>query len=185
MFERFTAAARDAVLDAQQQAAQLRHTEIGAEHLLLAVLDQDTAGSRVLHSLGVDRAAVAVRVPAREVLDAQALQTLGIDMDEVRGRIEAAFGTGSLGTEPTRGRWFRRSAGLRHIPFTRAAKKALEGTLREAIALGQRHIGTEHLVLGLLADPDGIARQILAGTGVNPDQQVVRTAVLREQDRAA
>lgn len=185
MFERFTSAARDAVMDAQQQAAQLRHTEIGAEHLLLAVLDKDTAGSRVLHSLGVNRAAVAARVPAREVLDAQALQTLGIDMDEVRRRIEAAFGTGSLGTEPTHRRWFRRSAGPSHIPFTRAAKKALEGALREAIALGHRRIGTEHLVLGLMRDPDGIARQILAATGVNPDQQVVRAAVLRELDPAA
>lgn len=179
MFERFTAAARQAVVDAQQQAALLRHTEIGAEHLLLAVLERDSPGARVLRELGADRAAVAAQVPARDVADAAALEAVGIDLAEVRRRVEDTFGPGSLGAEPVRRGWFRRGR-VRHIPFTRPAKKALESALREAIGLGHRHIGTEHLVLGLLAEPTGVARRILARTGVDPAQEEVRAAVLRE-----
>lgn len=179
MFERFTAAARETVVDAQQQAATLRHTQIGAEHLLLAVLAHDTPGSRVLRTLGVDRAAVVAQVPAREVTDAKALEALGIDLTEVRRRIEDAFGPGSLAGAPERRGWFGRRR-LRHIPFTPAAKKALEQSLREAVALGHRYIGTEHLVLGLLAADDGAARSILARTGVTVPQPEVRAAVLRE-----
>lgn len=179
MFERFTTAARDAVVGAQQEAARLRHTEIGAEHLLLAVLARDTPGSRVLRTLGVDRAAVQAQVPGRDVADAAALRALGIDMDEVRRRVEDAFGPGSLTGEPARRGWFGRRR-LRHIPFTSAAKKALEHSLREAVGLGHRYIGTEHLVLGLLADDDGVARAVLARTGVTPTQEEVRAAVLRE-----
>lgn len=179
MFERFTAEARQAVIDAQEAAARLRHTQIGAEHLLLAVLERDSTGSRVLRGVGVERAAVIAQVPPRDVVDAAALEALGIDLREVHRRVEETFGPGSLGAEPPRRRWLRRSRG-RHIPFTRAAKKALETSLREAIGLGHRYIGTEHLVLGMLAEPDGVARQILARTGVRPAQEELRAAVLTE-----
>ncbi len=179
MFERFTAAARQAVVDAQQEAARLRHTEIGAEHLLLAVLTRDSAGSRVLRELGVDHAAVAAAVPARDVQDADALRSLGIDLEAVRSRVEAAFGAGALAPSPRTG-WWRRS---RHVPFTGTAKRALENSLREALALRHRSIGTEHLVLGLLADPAGPARTILAGLGVTPPQEDVRAAVRTALDR--
>jgi ATP-dependent Clp protease ATP-binding subunit ClpA len=180
MFERFTAAARQAVVDAQQEAARLRHTEIGAEHLLLAVLARDTAGARVLRGFGVDHATVAAAVPARDVVDAHALQSLGIDLDAVRSRVEAAFGQGALAEQPRRGRWRRWP---RHIPLTRAAKKALEGSLREAVALGHRSIGTEHLALGLLADEAGPARTLLASAGITPTQAEVRAAVAAEVAR--
>lgn len=179
MFERFTAEARQAVIDAQEVAARLRHTQIGAEHLLLAVLERDSIGSRVLRGFGVERAAVLAQVPARDVVDAEALEALGIDLREVHRRVEETFGPGSLGTERPRRGWWRRNRG-RHIPFTRAAKKALETSLREAIALGHRYIGTEHLVLGMLADTEGVARQILARTGVHPAQEELRAAVLVE-----
>jgi len=179
MFERFTDEARQAVIAAQQQAAALRHTRIGAEHLMLAVLERDTPGSRVLRGLGVDPAAVAAQVPAREVADAVALEAVGIDLAEVRRRVEETFGPGALGREPSRRGWFRRGR-LRHIPFTPAAKKTLESSLREAIGLGHRYIGTEHLVLGMLVEPSGVVRQILGRTGVSPTQEEVRAAVLRE-----
>lgn len=181
MFERFTADARHVVVDAQEQARRLRHTEIGAEHLLLAVLERsDDTGARVLRSLGVDPEAVSARVPGRDDLDGAALAALGIDLAEVRQRVEAAFGPGSLDSPPRRRGRFRRTDRYQHIPFTKGAKKALESSLREAVALGHRHIGTEHIVLGLLADPHGLARQILAATGVSPAQEEVRTAVRRE-----
>ncbi len=181
MFERFTAAARQAVVDAQQEAARLRHTEIGAEHLLLAVLSRDTPGARVLTSLGIDHATAAAAVPPRDVADAAALRSLGIDLDAVRSRVEAAFGPGAL-TEPRRVGWWRRWP--RHVPLTRAAKKALEASLREAVALNNRHIGTEHLALGLLSDDAGPVRAILARAGIAPDQATVRAAVLRELDQS-
>lgn len=185
MFERFTAAAREAVVGAQVQAVRLHHSEIGAEHLLLAVLAQpETPGARVLAALGVDTAAVTAQVPARGDLDEAALRALGIELAEVRRRVEATFGPGSLDAKPRAG-WFGLRGRLRHIPFTRAAKKALENALREAIALGHRYIGTEHLVLGLLADEHGVARALVARAGVSPTQDEVRAAVRRELDAAA
>jgi ATP-dependent Clp protease ATP-binding subunit ClpA len=186
MFERFTAAAREAVVGAQAQAVRLHHSEIGAEHLLLAVLAQPrTPGARVLASLGVDSATVVTQVPARGDLDEAALRALGIELAEVRRRVEATFGPGSLEAERGRTGWFRRRGRLRHIPFTRAAKRALENALREAIALGHRYIGTEHLVLGLLADEHGVARALITRAGVSPTQDEVRAAVRRELDAAA
>lgn len=185
MFERFTAAAREAVVGAQAQAVRLHHSEIGAEHLLLAVLAQpETPGARVLAALGVDAAAITAQVPARDDLDEAALRGLGIELAEVRRRVEATFGPGSLDAERRTG-WFGLRGRLRHIPFTRAAKKSLENSLREAIALGHRYIGTEHLVLGLLADEHGVARTLVTGAGVSPTQDEVRAAVRRELDAAA
>lgn len=99
--------------------------------------------------------------------------------------MEEAFGQGVLDAEPHRSGWLGRHALRRHVPFTRSAKKALESALREAVTLGHRHIGTEHLVLGLLADPHGAPRKLLAATGVRPTQEEARTAVLRELDAAA
>ena len=85
MFERFTRAARDVVVRAQEEAAALGHDGIGTEHLLLGV----AAGAAGAASLGVDpaglRAAVA-RQRRRGELDAAALATIGIDLDAVRSR---------------------------------------------------------------------------------------------------
>lgn len=186
MFERFTRAARETVIGAQEQALRLQHTGVGAEHLLLAVLAQpDTTGARALRSLGVVPADVTAQVAPRGALDEAALRALGIELAEVRRRVEEAFGRGVLDAEPHRTGWLRRQGLRRHVPFTRSAKKALESALREAVTLGHRYIGTEHLVLGLLADPHGAARQLLAATGVRPTQEEARAAVLRELDAAA
>ena len=182
MFERFTRAAREAVVHAQEQARLLRHDEIGPEHLLLAILADKSTGARVLRSFGADLGEVRAQVLAGPQLDAEALGALGIDLAEVRRRVEETFGAGAL-DRPRRRPWWRRR--LRHIPFTTAAKQALEQSLREAIGLGHRHIGSEHLVLGLLADTHGTARRVLAASGVTPSQEDVRAAVRRELDRAA
>jgi ATP-dependent Clp protease ATP-binding subunit ClpA len=98
---------------------------------------------------------------ADEALDAGALATLGIDLDEVRRATEASFGPGAL---DARGRGTARSG---HIPFGRSAKKALELGLREAVRLKQHHIGTGHLLLGLLRDGGGPAARALTGAGVD------------------
>jgi ATP-dependent Clp protease ATP-binding subunit ClpA len=166
MFERFTDEARQAVVLAQEEAGQLRHGWIGTEHLLLGLLRADGGGARLLKAFGVDHAAVrddVVRIVGRgeEDIDSDALATLGIDLDAVRERVEKAFGAGALSR--------RRGCDGGHVPFTPRAKKALELTLREAVALGARDLRPEHLVLGLLREGDGVAAQILRLHGVALD----------------
>ena len=162
MFERFTAQARAVVLGAQEEAARLQAGRVGTEHLLLGiVLDDGGATARMLARIGLDpaaaRAAVESRAGAPDI-DAGALATLGIDLDEVRERVERAFGAGAL----ARG---TRIAGGR-LPFTPGAKKALELSLREAIALGDRHIGAEHVLLGVLREEDGLGGRVLRARGI-------------------
>jgi ATP-dependent Clp protease ATP-binding subunit ClpA len=167
MFERFTKDAREAVVLAQEEAIALRHGWIGTEHVLLGVLRSGGDGARLLAGFGVDCAGVredVVRMVCRgnEGIDPEALATLGIDLDEVRERVERAFGPGAL----IRRRPCRRGALGPHVPFTPRAKKALELTLREALSLGQRDLRGEHLVLGLLREGDGVAAQVLTQRGV-------------------
>ncbi|NMH98887.1 Clp protease [Pseudonocardia sp. K10HN5] len=126
----------------------------------------------LLAEYGVDRASVIaaverLRQAGGPASDAEALATLGIDLDEVRRQAEEAFGPGAL----DRTRAARRRGRLRggHIPFHRDTEKALELALREAVRLKHRHIGTEHLLLGLLHAETGAARHILAAHGVTLD----------------
>jgi ATP-dependent Clp protease ATP-binding subunit ClpA len=169
MFERFTDEARRALVLGQEEAAALHHGWIGTEHLLLGVLRADGGGAELLKAFGVELAPVREDVVGiigrgEEDIDRDALATLGIDLDAVRERVEKAFGPGAL----SRG---GRGCGstLGQVPFTPRAKKALELTLREAIALGGRDLRSEHLVLGLLREGDGVAAQILRGRGVALD----------------
>ncbi len=167
MFERFTKDARQAVALAQDEAAALRHGWIGTEHVLLGVLRTGGDGARLLAGFGVDAAGVradVVRIVGRgdDEIDPAALATLGIDLETVRERVERAFGPGALSR---RGRCRRGGVGTR-IPFCPRAKKAIELTLREAISLGERDLRSEHLVLGLLREGDGVAAQVLTEHGV-------------------
>ena len=176
MFERFTEDARAAVVAAQAEATALHHGWIGTEHLLLGVLATGGDGARLLAGFGVDAAGVRADVEriigrGEEGIDPEALATLGIDLDAVRERVERAFGPGAL----SRGRGCGTSG---HIPFTPRAKKALELTLREGIALGARDLRAEHLVLGLLREGDGVCARILAERGVT--LEAVRSRVGRQ-----
>jgi ATP-dependent Clp protease ATP-binding subunit ClpA len=94
----------------------------------------------------------------------------------VRERVERSFGRGALSR---RGGCGRGILG-RQVPFTPRAKKALELTLREGIALGARELRGEHLVLGLLRTDDGVAAKVLQKHGVALD-----TARARVQGRDA
>jgi ATP-dependent Clp protease ATP-binding subunit ClpA len=185
MFERFTKDARAIVTNAQEQARELGHSQIGTEDLLLALLaDRESVGARVLAGLGVTEAAVRTEVTRASDLDAEALGALGIDLDAVRRKAEEAFGPGALERSwPGRG-LFRRGGGG-HRGFSPGAKKTLELALREAIALKHGYIGTEHLLLGLTWDDRGPAGQILRRLGVDLDHQAMRTRVLDELGRAA
>lgn len=197
MFERLTPQAREVAVRAQVEARTLNHSWIGAEHLFLGALSQpDAPGVTAVTRLGIS--SESFRTALDEVLgcssaplDAEALRTLGIDLDEVRRRVEASFGPGALDMPPGPYRrsllpWRRNRCAdgrMGHIPFTPRARRALERALREALAFKDNYIGVEHVLLGLL-DPDGNAAvEILRHLGVEPE--VVRAGVLRELGRAA
>ncbi|MEY2676305.1 MAG: hypothetical protein RL510_325 [Actinomycetota bacterium] len=98
-----------------------------------------------------------------EGVAAKALEALGINLDAVREQVQDIIGQGQ--TPPTG-----------HIPFTPRAKKVLELSLREALQLGHSYIGTEHLLLGLIREGEGVAAQVLTKLGADSNrvrQQVV------------
>ena len=170
-FERFTEKARTVVVLAQQQARERGDDTIDTGHLLRALLVvPDNLALTVLEGFSVRRTEVEADLARRgattttDVSDAAALASLGIDLDEVRRRVEEAFGPGALDRvhRPRGRRWGG------HIPFAKGSKKALELALREAIALGHNYIGTEHLLLGMLRG-DGPARDVLVARGVRLD----------------
>src|SRR6266511_3028538 len=140
LFQRFTDRARRAVHLAQEEARLLRHNYVGTEHLLLGLLYEG------------------------EGIAAQALGSLGVSLQAVRGQVEQLIGRGP--TTPTG-----------HIPFTPRAKKVLELSLREALALGHNYIGTEHLLLGLVREGEGVAAQVLGR--FDADHARLREQVLR------
>jgi prophage maintenance system killer protein len=94
---------------------------------------------------------------------ARALESLGISREDVRGQVEEITPRGQ-GSQSG------------HIPFTARARKVLELSLREALALGHHCIGTEHLLLGLFREGEGIAAQVLTRLGT--DHSRVRERVL-------
>jgi ATP-dependent Clp protease ATP-binding subunit ClpA len=169
MFERFTESARMAVRQAHLEAAGLGHERIGPEHLLIAVACQEGAASAALRTAGTTPEALreAVAREAPPVLDADALASLGIDLAEVRRRVEAAFGPGAL----ERGRRCDRSS----PPFGPDAKKALELALRYAVKQGDRGIGAEHVLFGVLRTESRPTVAALAAAGTTPD--AVRAAL--------
>ncbi|MGY1885009.1 MULTISPECIES: Clp protease N-terminal domain-containing protein [unclassified Blastococcus] len=164
MFERFTQDARDVVTGAQHHARTLRSPRIGTEHLLLALLAQRTPTAAVLARHGLSTEVVTadvVRLTGGDELDADALTSVGIDLDAVRSSVEATFGPGALddpGRKPPK-------AG--HIPFTPRAKKVLELSLREALAMRSRSITDGHIALGLVREGEGLAMKVLHDRGVD------------------
>ncbi|HET6663782.1 MAG TPA: Clp protease N-terminal domain-containing protein, partial [Acidimicrobiales bacterium] len=99
-----------------------------------------------------------------EGVAAKALESLGISLEAVRSQVEEIIGQG--GTAPSG-----------HIPFTPRAKKVLELSLREALQLGHNYIGTEHILLGLIREGEGVAAQVLVKLGA--DLSRVRQQVIQ------
>ena len=89
-----------------------------------------------------------------EGVAAKALESLGISLDAVRQQVEEIIGQGQ-------------QAPSGHIPFTPRAKKVLELSLRESLQLGHNYIGTEHILLGLIREGDGVAAQVLVRLGAD------------------
>src|ERR1700716_2143012 len=99
-----------------------------------------------------------------EGVAAKALESLGISLEGVRQQVEEIIGQGQ-------------QAPTGHIPFTPRAKKVLELSLREALQLGHNYIGTEHILLGLIREGEGVAAQVLQKLGADLNrvrQQVIQ-----------
>lgn len=92
---------------------------------------------------------------AKDGIAAQTLTSLGLDVDAARTALDGLVGRGP---EPPKG----------HIPFTPRAKKSLELALRQALQLDHDYIGTEHLLLGLIEEGEGVAVQILSDSVKTP-----------------
>ena len=117
------------------------------------VLSQEEA--RVLNHnyIGTEHILLGL-IHEHEGVAAKALESLGTSLESVRGQVEEIIGQG--GEEPEG-----------HIPFTPRAKKVLESSLREALQLGHKYIGTEHILLGLLREGEGVAAQVLVKLGAD------------------
>jgi ATP-dependent Clp protease ATP-binding subunit ClpA len=177
MFERFSVEARDAVVRALRIAGELKHPQVGSEHMLLSVLkDESGIGGQVLRDAGVDADRVRAEVERLDGLaggllteaDANALRSVGIDLDAVLARIEETFGPDAL--QPNPGGRFNRRGRSRSVRsrFGPDAKKSLQLALRESIRLHNRQISSGHLLLGLIRDGDGKASRILTAIGLRP-----------------
>jgi hypothetical protein len=139
-FGRFAGRGRTVIVLALEEARMLNHDSIGTEHILLGLIREG------------------------EGVAAQALESLGIDLEAVRQQVVEITGQGE-------------QAPPEHIPFTARAKRVLELSLREAMQLGHNYIGTEHILLGLIREGDGVAAQVLVRLGVDLNrvrQQVIQ-----------
>lgn len=131
--------ARRAVRHGREEAAQLGHREVGTEHLLLGLL-RDDAGSAL-----------------------RALRSLGVTLEEARNAVERirANETPSVAVSAVA----RTVSGA--TPISPRARAVLEGSMREAIALGGRRLDVEHLLLALVREPDGAAVETLGVLGAS------------------
>jgi ATP-dependent Clp protease ATP-binding subunit ClpC len=106
-----------------------------------------------------------------EGVGAQALTDCGLDLEKARAEVDGRVGKGLEGAKG-------------HMPFTPRAKKVLELSLRQALKLSHNYIGTEHILLGLLAEGEGVAAQVLMA-GVDGGLVRVREAVFERMGRPA
>lgn len=197
MLERFTTDARAVVMGAVVVADEFHSPVIGTEHVLVSVATDPGVAGQALRGAGATRERLRAELAERRGpvdgvprVDPHALASIGIDMDEVRRAVEETFGPGALSAPPDRGRrgrWGRPAhrSGHRsgHRRFTAESKSALERALRAAVAGRDRHVGSEHVLLGLIgpagAPPASAAVALLAACGT--DLGTLRAAVTRRK----
>jgi ATP-dependent Clp protease ATP-binding subunit ClpA len=117
------------------------------------VLAQEEARLLNHNSIGTEHLLLGL-IHERQGVAATALESLGISLEAARAEVEEIIGQG-------------KSAPTGHIPFTPRAKKVLELSLRDALELGHNYIGTEHLLLGLIREGEGVAAQVLVRLGAD------------------
>ncbi|HLS89246.1 MAG TPA: Clp protease N-terminal domain-containing protein, partial [Sphingobacteriaceae bacterium] len=141
MFGRYSERAQRVIVLAQEEARRLNYNYVGTEHLLLGLIREGTG------------------------IAAKALQSLGINLDQVRGEVEKIIGRGNA---PMTG----------EIGYTPRAKKVvMELAPEEARLLGHNYVGTEHILLGLIREGEGVAARVLENMGADLDkvrQQVIK-----------
>jgi ATP-dependent Clp protease ATP-binding subunit ClpC len=154
IFTRFTDRSRASVEAAFEEARMLGHDSLGDEDLLLGILRADEGiAAEALSSLGVTLE--DARAEAEEMLS-DALASIGIALEGVRMEAGEAFDM--------------RIPDNRCIPYAPMAKKALVGARKEMRRLGDNGLGTEHLLLGILGNADGMAVRMLARMGISPER---------------
>ncbi|MBF6077720.1 Clp protease N-terminal domain-containing protein [Nocardia beijingensis] len=193
MFERFSRSARTAIVVAQEDARELHASNIEVEHVLLGVLAQaEPELTTLLAEAGLTRDSVR-RALAEQgngiplgPEDAEALRSIGIDLDAVRESLEAHFGEDALdraAPDPRRGPFpWSRGGYYGHIPFTKDAKKVLELALREALGRKDKTIESGHMLLGILRAPNQTTERLLGGSAAIGELRPKVHALL---DRAA
>lgn len=169
MFERFSKEARTVVVRSREIAAG-EQGDVEARHLLLAMIeDQASAPARALMTVGVGPAALRAELGGDD-LDDEALAALGIDAAVVRDRMTSTFGPDAF---------TRRRHGAKRTSFARDAKRMLELALREAMGLGDRELGSRHLLLAVLRlDGSPTQRALARALGsVGADAPTLRTVL--------
>jgi ATP-dependent Clp protease ATP-binding subunit ClpC len=122
----------------------------------VVLLAQEEARMLNHNSIGTEHILLGL-IHEGEGVAAKALESLGISQEAVRQRVEEIIGQGQ-------------QAPSGHIPFTPRAKKVLELSLREALQLGHNYVGTEHILLGLICEGEGVAAQVLVNLGADLDR---------------
>lgn len=163
MFARLTDRSRRCVEAAFDEARMLGHDSLGDEDLLLGILRADEGiGAEALSSLGIT---LQDAREESEEMTSRALFLIGISLEDVRREAGETFDM-SLPEG-------------RKIPYSPRAKNALVGARKEMRRLGDSYLGTEHVLLGILSDADGMAVRMLACMGVSTDFVVERLYELR------
>jgi ATP-dependent Clp protease ATP-binding subunit ClpC len=129
----------------------------------VVVLAQEEASMLNHNYIGTEHILLGL-IHEGEGVAAKALESLGISLEAVRQQVEEIIGQGQ-------------QAPSGHIPFTPRAKKVLELSLRESLQLGHNYIGTEHILLALLREGEGVAAQVLVKLGADLNrvrQQVIQ-----------
>src|SRR2546425_12265959 len=129
----------------------------------VVVLAQDEARALKHNYIGTEHILLGL-LREEEGLAARVLESLDITVEEVRAQVARIVGQGD---EVTTGQ----------IPFTPRAKKVLELALREALSLGHNYIGTEHILLGLVRENEGVAARILLD--FDADAEKIRNEIIR------
>ncbi|MCU1563908.1 MAG: ATP-dependent Clp protease ATP-binding subunit ClpC1, partial [Arthrobacter sp.] len=129
----------------------------------VVVLAQEEARMLYHNYIGTEHILLGL-LHEEEGVAGKALESLGITLDGVREQVQEIIGQGQ-------------QAPSGHIPFTPRAKKVLELSLREALQLGHNYVGTEHILLGLIREGEGVAAQVLVKLGA--DHTRVRQEVIR------
>ncbi len=166
IFNRFAKEARACVEAAVKEARELGHDSIGDEDLLLGILRVDEgAAAEALSSLGVTLEGAREQ---SEGMLSDALSSIGVHLEDIRREAGDAFDM--------------RIPEGRRIPFSPRAKRVLERALGEAVRLRDNRIGTEHVLLGILSNEDGMAVRMLARMGAPSEALEERLFELRGRE---